>query len=800
MRHSLWNDNWLYWPEGNAFALVWNVSPEARTVTLPHDAMLERPARADSPNGTSGGFRDGENYVYVKTLRLAEGDRRRHVLRFEGAYCHALVYVNESYAGGCPYGYSRFDVDLTDWLKPGDNEVRVLLRNAGMTNSRWYSGGGLYRDVWLLTAGPVYLDPDGLRVRTETADPQQATLLTEAGVANRSDTPRELLLLREVLDGAGRICASDKTRLFLKGGETRQSRRRLVLPEPKLWGETHPDLYTLRCRVLEGETELDSEETRFGVRTLTLDAARGLRVNGEEVKLRGSCIHHDNGLLGAAAHPAAERRRVRLLKAAGFNAIRMSHHPASPALLDACDAEGMFVMDELTDMWNRPKSRLDYAMDFEANWRADAARMVAKDYNHPCVVLYSVGNEIPEIGNPAGSRLGAEINAYLHELDPARFTTAGINGIFVLGGRMERIVADLLGQTPPESSGDANVNEVMASIMGRMDDILRHEELSETLELATDGLDAAGYNYMTPRYEMDAKRYPQRVLVGSETYPPQIAENWALVEKLPNLIGDFTWTGWDYIGEAGIGVPSYGSAFTGSLGGDWPIQLAYCGDIDITGFRRPASYFREIVFGRRTAPYLAVRDPAHYGEAMTDNPWVFSDAVAKWDWPGYEGRSAVVEVYAPGDEAELFFNGVSLGRKPLTGFRTSFETEYRPGTLEVASYEKGAELGRFRLETPGEAAGLRIEKEWEDGGLLWLSVAPVDAQGRVCAGRDLELTAAVAGGELLGFGSGDHSPLYNYNENRAKTWNGRAQLILRRGEGPLSVHVESALGAADWAD
>ena len=803
MQYTLWNDRWKFWPEGNAFALAWNVPPEAETVCLPHDAMIASPADPESPNGSNTGYRNSENYVYVKTLRLEEGDRRRHILRFEGVYCRAMVFVNENHVATCPNGYSTFEADLTDYLLPGGNEVRVLVRNAGMPSSRWYSGGGIYRDVWLLRSGPVYLDPNGLRVRTEQADEDLSVLLAEAGLVNRSSAARELRVICEILDAAGKVCAADETLVSLGSGARRTVRRRISLDRPALWGETHPALYILRCRLMEGDTELDSALTRFGVRTLSLDPCRGLRVNGEKVKLRGACIHHDNGLLGAAACPEAERRRVRLLKAAGFNAVRMSHHPASRAMLDACDEEGVFVMDELTDMWNRPKSRLDYAQEFEANWRDDVERMVSKDFNHPSVVLYSVGNEIPEIGTARGSNTCAEICALLHRLDPARYTTAGINGVFTIGRNMDRIVADMMGAAPSregEEHDDADVNEFMAVMMENMDKILLRPELSRSLELASDGLDAVGYNYMTERYLYDAERYPNRVLVGSETYPPQIAENWALVERLPNLIGDFTWTGWDYIGEAGIGVPGYGpDGAGGGFSAGWPVQLAYCGDIDITGFRRPASYWREIVYGLRTTPYAAVQDPAHYGEQRSRNPWVFTDAVAKWDWPGFEGHGAVVEVYAPGDEAELLLDSVSLGRRPLTECRAIFDTVYRPGELTAVAYAGDKEIGRFTMRTPGEAAGLRVEREYADGALLWLAVSPVDTAGEVCAGHDITVKAKVEGAEMLGFGSGDPRPVHNYNEGMTKTWNGRAVLILRRHEeDAIRVHAESEVGSADW--
>ena len=782
MESIKWNNSWKFWPDGDAFALVWNVPAQAREVTLPHDAMIESPARADSPNRGNTGWRDGGNYTYVKTLSVsAEDAGTRYTLKFEGVYAHALVFVNEQYAGGCANGYSTFYVELTDLLHPGDNEVRVLVKNVGMTNSRWYSGSGIYRDVYLLRSGPVYIAPDGVQITTENADQALAVLSVKTTVVNSAQTPHRAALETRV---GG---AAETTALYLRGGETRTVSQRIVLTSPQLWSAEHPALYTLDSRLTEGDTVLDTASERFGVRTLELDAARGLRVNGEAVKLRGACIHHDSGLLGAATYADAEKRRIALLKDAGFNAIRMSHHPAAPALLDACDALGMYVMDEFTDMWNRPKSDLDYAMDFEKNWADDVERMVKKDFNHPSVVLYSVGNEIPEIGSGGGSGICAAISDKMRALDPTRFTTAGINGIFAAGGQMGEVMADLSGGKITSGAPEGNVNEFMAVITAQEDAVVTHRVVTEKLELACAALDVAGYNYMTARYAPDTQRYPNRVMVGSETYPPQIARNWALITKLPGVIGDFTWTGWDYIGEAGIGMPSYG----GGAGG----HGAYCGDLDLTGFRRPASYYREIVFGLRSDPYIAVQDPAHYGEQRAHNPWILTDAVASWGWTGYEGKGVVVEVYAPGGEVELFLNGASLGKQPVVDCKAEFETVYAPGTLSAVCCFGGAETGRFQLRTPGQERRLAVEEDYRGGELRYLSVALTDENGVVVTDADELLTAEVSGAALLGFGSGDPAPKHNYNEGRTDTWNGRALMVLKtQGDAPIRATVRSASG------
>ena len=795
-----WNEGWKFWSDKDAFSLVWNVPENARDVTLPHDAMIEAPASAQSPNQGNTGYRDGGNYTYVKTLQLAPEDAgKKIILRFDGVYCHAQVYVNEQLAGSEANGYSTFYVDLTPWLRPGDNEVRVLVRNSAMTNSRWYSGSGIYRDVWLLRApGDVYLEPDSVYVSTEQADPALAVLSVRTTVVNASSAPRTLFLQTAVhaLRGATEAPAGcERSRVFLAGGETRTLTQRIAVPSPALWSEDTPELYRAESRLRDGEDVLDRAETRFGIRTLSLDAVRGLRVNGKAVKLRGACIHHDSGLLGAATYEDAQTRQIALLKAAGFNAVRISHHPAAPALLRACDVLGMYVMDEFSDMWSRPKNDFDYALDFPAWWETDVALMVKKDFNHPCVLLYSVGNEIPEIGTDAGSTLCARISGRIRALDPTRYTTAGINGVFAAGDQIGRILADLSRDMRDAGEIEGNVNDFMTVMDTKMDQIVVHDAISERLEAACASLDVAGYNYMAARYEPDSRNYPNRVMVGSETYPPDIARNWALVEKLPAVIGDFTWTGWDYIGEAGVGIPAYAFG-EGGFGASFPCQLAYCGDFDLTGFRRPLSYYREIVFGLRDTPYIAVQDPRHYGQNLIKTPWVMSDAVASWDWPeeAGAGKPAVVEVYARGEEAELFLDGVSLGKKPLEQCRALFEVSCAPGTLRAVAYRNGAASKPFELSAPAAGRKLLLAADYAGSELLYLRAALTDAAGVPVTSADGLWTASVSGGTLLGFGSGDPKPAHNYNEGKTRSFLGQAQLILRRTGGPLRVTVETDSG------
>lgn len=812
MRKTSFNKDWKFWTDKNAFALVWDIPDAAKTVTLPHDAMLERPAHADSPNGGNTGFRDGEVYEYVRLLRMKEEDRKRTwMLKFEGIYMNAMVYVNGELAKKCPYGYTGFTVELNDFLKYGEeNEIRVIVRNSGMTNSRWYSGGGIYRDVWLLEGEETYLEPEGVQVATESLEEDAAVLRVETVLKNRASRYRSLSLLTEICDAKGQVVASDRIPVTLFEGETRRMTERLVVAAPRAWSAETPYLYQVRSSLYEENTAeagkqegeegilLDDGTASFGIRTLSVDAKRGFRVNGRAVKLRGACIHHDSGVLGAATYYEAEHRRVRILKEAGFNAIRMSHHPAAPVLLRACDELGMYVMDEAFDMWQRCKSDNDYGLFFDEWWERDVEAMVKKDYNHPSVVLYSVGNEIPEIGQKHGAKVCHEICEKIKHMDATRYTLASINGVFAAGDKVPQIMGDLAAELAAEGKPEGNVNDFMTMMDANMDRIVVHEAITERLDAACANADIAGYNYMTARYEPDGENRPNRVIVGSETYPPEIARNWALVEKLSHVIGDFTWTGWDYIGEAGVGVPAYRPG-EGGFGAQFPCQLAYCGDIDITGFRRPASYFREIVFGLRREPYITVQNPARYGQNLIKTPWVISDSLSSWTYPGFEGKPVVAEVYAPGDEVELLCNGKSLGRKAAgsaAGYRVLFETAYEPGTLLAVSYEAGREIGRMELSTAGKKRGLVLEKEAPgtegngDGTFLYVAIESRDENGIVADDEERILKVRVEGdAEILGFGSADPKSAYNYTGAETETFHGRALLVVKKNEPDAPVKL-----------
>ena len=780
------NDGWEFRPRVNPFAELGGVPAPYQPVTLPHDAMIgQQRTAADGPaarEGAAAAYFPGGAFEYRKVFAVPAGYRGKRVfVEFEGVYRDAMVYVNGGYAGQRPYGYSLFRIDAGRFLRFGaDNEVRVEAR--AHRDSRWYTGAGIYRDAWLLSGGLVRIGPDGVRVTTPDIDPERAVVEVATKVENDSVTIRTAVLATELRDPAGTVVAADSARVSVLPGEPATVRQRLYVRSPQLWGPDSPARYTANVTLTGDDIETEAEAVTFGIRSLQLDPDRGLRINGQTVKLRGACVHHDNGVLGAAAHPRAEERRVEILREAGFNAIRMSHYPMSRAMLDACDRLGVLVMDEAFDVWTAAKSDFDYSLDFAQWWERDIEAMVAKDVNHPSVILYSIGNEIPEAGSPAGAAWGRKLSEKVRSLDGTRFVTNAVNGMLA-------VLGDLAAMRARASEG-AGVNTQMAEAGDAMNAISASDLVTRRTAESFSVLDVAGLNYAEARYALDRELFPNRVIVGSETFPTRIDGNWQLVKQYSHVIGDFTWTGWDYLGEAGIGRPEYAAADgrRPDFAAPFPYLLAGCGDIDITGYRRPASYYREIVFGLRSRPYLAVQRPENHGRTFAGSPWAWSDSIASWTWPGSEGEPVTVEVYSDADEVELLVNGRSLGRGEAGRdhrFRAEFETVYEPGELTAIAYAGGVETGRDLLRSAAGPVLLRAEADRQvitaDGtALAYVALTLTDPAGTCWTASDRPVRVEVSGqGVLLGFGSASPSTEERFDATERRTYDGRALAVLR---------------------
>lgn len=793
MAQHPFNDGWTVRPPLGPFATAEGTSVEAVPVRLPHDALRDVTRSADVPGRGAGAYYPGGAFTYLKTFEVpAEWEGRLVRLEVQGAYRRAQVFCNDEFAGNRADGYARFLVDLTPFLRfGGENTLRIEVR-AGQ-DSRWYSGAGLHRDVLLRIDEPLHVVPDGVAVTTVRLEEDQAVVEVASTVTNAGPTTRTPDVLTVLRGPGGDEVQRDATPSTLAPGETTVVRQRFYVQEPRLWSSDRPELYTATVDLGVGQPT----KVTFGIRTVTVDPRKGLRINGEPVLLRGACIHADNGPLGAAAIGRADERRIELLKAAGFNAIRSAHNPAAPALLDACDRLGMLVMDEAFDMWTRFKTPYDYSAEFPQWWAADLESMVAKDRNHPSVIMYSIGNEIAEVGTPHGARWARRMAEHVRALDPTRLVTNGVNPFLAV-----------IDEVPALAEEAGGLNELMAAEGGPFASVAASESATRRIAESSAALDVLGLNYAESRYAIDQERFPSRVIVGSETFPSQIGRLWPLVTQAPNVIGDFTWTGWDYLGEVGIGATAYAEE-EGAIAGlerEYPFLTAWCGDLDITGWRRPVSYYREIVFGLRSEPYIAVRRPEHAGHTITmQSPWSWSDSVSSWTWPGHEGRRVVVEVYADADSVELRLDGLTVAtavvgeERPLLA---TLETVYRPGELTAVAFRDGDEVGRTALRSA--TAGLRLVVESDrdallddDADLAHLSIELRDAEGVLVTGDDRRVTVQVTGAaRLAGMCSARPSTEQRFDSPSWTTFDGRALAVVRP-TGPGSARVAVSCDGLD---
>ena len=736
-----------------------------RPVTLPHDAMLHGDRSADAPSGSGGAFFPGGRYRYEK--RFSRPQAEHVLLQFEGVYKNARVYLNDRLAGGTAYGYLPFFIDADPFLVDGENVIRVDCENLDQPDSRWYSGAGIYRPVWLWTGPSGSIAPESIRVSTVSLDP----------AVIRVESREEICFTVEGISGRG----TDFT---------------LSIPDARLWSEDSPALYT--ARVTNG---FDEAEVSFGIRKISW-STKGLFVNGRETLLRGGCLHHDHGILGAATYDESEFRRVKKLKDAGFNAIRSAHNPCSRALLDACDRLGMYVMDEGWDMWYSHKNPYDYASCWRDNCTSDLEAMVQRDFNHPSVLMYSIGNEVTEPGRDEGVQTAKALVDTLHRLDPTRPVTAGINLVILVGSALGKSFYDEDGgaENAIPGAGDVGMdstkfNEIAATVGSGMNQGAVGEEADRITSPVLDVLDIAGYNYASGRYRLEKEAHPDRVVVGSETFPQDLPQNWAMVRELPYLIGDFMWTAWDYLGEAGIGAWAYTPDGAG-FNKPYPWLLADTGAYDILGNPTGELFWAGAVWGRLDKPMICVQ-PVNHDVTPAKAAWRGTNAIPGWAWQGCEGRRATVEVYTDAARVELLLNGSSVAGKAVEDCRAVFEVPYAPGTLTAVSYDaQGNVLGRSVLCSARGALHVGMHPEVQEarpGQIVYVPVTIEDADGTVERNADRRLSIRVENGTLLGFGSADPRTEERYDSGVFTTYYGQALAVVRAGEaGELLLHAEDA--------
>lgn len=752
-----------------------------KTVTLPHDAMLAEPRTALSAGGTNTGWYEGYDYEYRRTLTVPENALAdTHILEFEGVYHNAEVWLNGQKAAFRPYGYTNFYVDCAPYLHAGENELRVIARNADQPNSRWYSGAGIYRPVQLWTAGGAHIALNGVKICTLSLDP--------AVVEVRVKTTAPGTVRLTVDDLPAMQQESDGEAVFT-----------LTLDNARLWTPETPNLYT--CRVNFAD---DVVTETFGVRKVEW-GTDGFLLNGKRYIIQGACIHHDNGLLGAVCDPDAVARKVRLLKENGYNAIRSAHNPCSKALLAECDRQGMLVMDEYIDHWYIHKTEHDYVDYFNEWWRQDLTDMVEKDYNHPCVVLYSTGNEVSETAQKRGIALTKEMTDFLHELDDSRPVTCGVNiffnflssiGFGVYSDEKAKKEAERAEKVKQRGEKAAKKKAVGSQFFNNLAGLLGDEFMKRGATLhgcdvktrdAFANMDIAGYNYGIYRYKHDLKKYPQRLILGSETFCNDAYKFRELAKQEPRLVGDFVWTGMDYLGEVMVGsweYADYAETFDGGPG--W--VSAGSGRIDLTGKPLGEALYTRVALEADNGPYIAVCPVNHTGDRHSPSAWKMTNAMPSWSWTGCEERKANVEVYARAARVELVLNGHTVGSKTLKNdCLARFSIPYESGTLEAVSYDAADhEIGRCKLQSAGGTTRLTLDAEEptvKPGHLCYIRLRYTDENGITKPLARGNIQVQVRGGTLVGLGSACPFNKHSYLDSETDTYYGEALAIVRMGDG-----------------
>ena len=709
-----------------------------------------------SEGGTSTGYVIGGVGWYRKHFTLNENNKLAAV-RFDGVYMNADFWINGRHLGNHPYGYTSFEFDLTPYLKPAgqENVLAVRVCNEGK-NSRWYSGSGIYRHVWLAVNEPIHIPTWGIFVTTPEITKEKAVVKIASEVRNAGNKESDVIVRVRVLDVKGHAIKTAECKLHLPAGKIRQAEQTVEVRSPELWSPDSPNMYSADVEVMAaGKTE-DRVSTHFGIRKIEVDAEQGFRLNGQMLKLKGGCMHHDNGPLGSAVIDRAEERRVELMKANGFNAIRTSHNPPSPAFLDACDRLGIVVIDEAFDQWEEPKNGQDYHLYFKDWYARDIASMVRRDRNHPSVVFWSIGNEIPE---------------QFRRPDTAK--------------RLREAVLSHDDTRP--------ITQAICSDWGNVS-----RNWSQLSDPAFLHLDIGGYNYLPNKYESDHERHPQRVMMSTETYPKDFFDYWSLVEKHPYVIGDFVWTAMDYFGETGIGHSTLSNEKDNFLM-PWPWFNAWCGDIDVCGFKKPQSFYRDVVW-RRSPIEMAVHSPIPSGVSEKVSGWGWPDESQSWNWSGQEGKPLQVSVYSRCDRVRLELNGKVIGEKPVsaeTKLTARFDVTYAPGELCAIGLINNKIIAKTSLKTSGAPKTLKLTADRDSiradrNDLSYVTVEIVDADGQRVPDAEIAVHFSVSGaGELAAHGSGNPRDAMSFHAPLRRTFEGRCLVILRPLNSPGKIQLRA---------
>ncbi|MBK7710345.1 MAG: DUF4982 domain-containing protein [Bacteroidales bacterium] len=725
-----------------------------RKTDLPHDWSIE-----DLPDQKEGevigpfdknsiglfytSYTIGGTGWYRKSFVTDKADEGKELsICFDGVYMESDVWINGHHLGSHKHGYTPFYYRLNDHLnKTGEiNTIAVLVKNIGQ-NSRWYSGSGIYRHVWLRVTDPLNIPVWGVFVTTPEVSEQKSKITATVTLENKGNKVAEFTVKNTVLSPGGKGVSNAERKVTLESGEKTDIEQLFDIADPELWSDETPSLYKLKTELISEGNVVDQEETTFGIRSISFSPERGFLLNGKHVILKGACIHHDNGPLGAVALDRADQHRIEVLKANGFNAIRTSHNPPSEGFLDACDRAGMLVMDEAFDMWMNPKRPDDYHLFFNDWHENDLRSMILRDRNHPSIILWSIGNEISERADSSGLRIAKELIGIIKTLDTTRAVTHAICEFWETKGR-------------------------------------KWEDSAPAYAL----LDVCGYNYIFGEYEKDHERYPERVIAGTESFGLDIYQNWKMANEKPYVIGDFVWTGMDYLGEAGIG-----QVMTDSTTMCWPWMNANCGDIDLIGYKKPQSFYRDVVWDRSKLEMAAEEIPLA-GKTWMIRAWGWRREYPGWNWPGNEGKKMNVYVYTKCDEVKLELNGKLIAdqtSKPDSKFTYVFSVPYEPGELKAIAISEGREVAVKSLITTGPVEKLKITPDrsvisGNRNDLAYLTIELTDSKGNRVTDSDLKVKFRVEGdAELVAVDNGNPRDPKSFQSDNCNAFHGRCLAILR---------------------
>jgi beta-galactosidase len=738
------------------------VSPEFSTwreLDLPHDWSIELERNPNNISGYSGGYFPMGCGWYQKTLALDDDWQCKKIfIEFEGVYMNAEVWLNHHFLGRHPYGYTSFQFDLTPYIDwEGPNSLKIFVDNSHQLNSRWYSGSGIYRPVWLIVTNPVHVAHWGEYITTPQITAESATVNVCTRVDNQGGENKNVTLLTRVIAPDGSDVGLLEAESIIESESSYEFKGDLLVDKPRLWSPDTPHLYQAKTEVLVDGKMVDTERTTFGIRSLKFNAEDGFLLNGKPVLLKGGCVHHDNGILGAASYPRAEERKVEIHKASGFNAIRCSHNPPAPSFLEACDRLGMMVIDEAFDCWRDGKNNGDYHIAFDDWWQRDIDAMLYRDRNHPSIILWSIGNEVMERdGYGDGYEISRRLAEHVRKVDPIRPVTAAICGSW-------------------------------------------RDESWEIMDSTFATLDVGGYNYQWEQYRTDHERLPNRIMMGTESFPMEAFENWQAVKEFPAVIGDFVWTSLDYLGESGIGRVHYDGDQAQFLG-EYPWHQANCGDLDLCGCKRPQSYYRDLLWQDDPRIYIAVHSPIPEGKTPTITLWGWPDVLPNWNWFSHEGQCLKVEIYSNCEQVELFLNDQPLGRKPCSHkekYKTEFNVVYKPGELRAIGYTAGKPVVEQVISTTGDPTQIRLTPDREriqaDGhDLCYITAEVLDAVGRLHPTADNPIFFTINGpGKILAVGSSNPRSEELYVGNQRRVYRGRSLVVVKSINEPGEIHISA---------